>query len=162
MTDWKALIENFFANSDPEGTFARLTPPGCDDKAIDHAESEIGLQFPPELREFYQHYDGIGLGDETIDIPRFIPSIAILPQFVADARSSISSTHQDIATRYLPFIDWGNGDSSGYLYNQDGSLFEFVVVFSHEHYNAVCDQDVGEFLMPFAESLSEMLGQGMS
>ena len=159
MANWNALIENFFAKTDPENSSVRIAPNGCSETLMLNSESKIGLSLPQELREFYRHCNGIGLGDAPADLPQFIPSIEALPQFIDYARSSFSGTHPEYASRYIPFIDWGNGDSSGFLLNADGTLHDYIFVFSHEHYDYDDKQEIDEFLTPFAESLEELLGR---
>ena len=82
MANWEKLIQNFFAHSDPDESFARIAPAGCDASAITKSESEIGTSLPEELRIFYRHANGIGLGDASTDLPRFIPPVESLPDFV--------------------------------------------------------------------------------
>ena len=159
MANWEKLIQNFFAHSDPDESFARIALAGCDASAITKSESEIGTSLPEELRNFYQHANGIGLGDVPTDSPRFIPPVESLPDFVNSARSSFSETHPKHAARYIPFIEWENGDSTGYFLNDDETLFDYLLIFSHEHYDYNDEQDINEFLTPFAESLQELLSR---
>ena len=162
MADWSKIIQNFFTNSDPENAFSRISPDGCDESDIATCEAAIGFTLPDELRTFYLHSNGLGLQDNATDAPRFIPNIQSLPNYINQCRTSFDDTHADYAKRYLPFIDWENGDSSGFIFNKDGTLFECVVMFSHEHYAYDNKQDINEFLIPFAESLEELLSRSES
>ena len=159
MADWKSVIQNFFDNSDADNSFARVSPAGCPKTAISKCETQTGLILPDELRKFYQHSNGMGLEENESDDPRFIPKIESLPEYIDQCRAAFNETHSDYAERYVPFVDWENGDSSGYIYNSDGTLFECIVMFSHEHYEYDEKQDINEFLIPFAESLEELLSR---
>ena len=120
------------------------------------------MKLPTELRDFYSYSNGLALEDDRTKEPRFLRQIQILPAYVKFARESFAETHQKYARRYLPFIDWENGDSSGYLLDATGAYRPEIFIFLHEHYEYIEEQDINEFLQPFAESLANFFTQSWS
>lgn len=157
MANWKKATEEFFKHADPDGEYHHFTGNGVTDVAISSVESKIGIEFPPELRNFYKFSNGLGLSSNEQEAPRFIPPIGQLPSFVETARLFFSATHENIALRYLPVIDWANGDTAGYLLEPSGNFFPFIVNFMHEQYEGGESQDANDFLEPVAKNLLEFL-----
>ncbi|MEM9410636.1 MAG: SMI1/KNR4 family protein [Planctomycetota bacterium] len=157
MANWPHIIKSFFDKSDPENSFKRVSPKGCTKSEIATCELAIERELPQELRDFYLYSNGIGLQENESDSPRFIPVIQKLPEYIEICRRSFDETHAEYASRYLPFIDWENGDSSGFIFNSDGTVFDYIVMFSHEQYAYDSGQDINDFLFPFAESLEGLL-----
>ncbi len=159
MPNWKQITAAFFKNADPSNEYHHWVGNGADSGAIASAESKIGLEFPAELRDFYAFSNGLGMTTDQTESRRFVPTLEDLPAFVGSARSFFSSTHASLSARYLPVIDWENGDTAGYLLQTEGGYFPFVVNFSHELYSHNENQDPSEFLHPIGESLAMFLGQ---
>ncbi len=157
MTKWKHLVDGFFLNSDPNAEFRHIANPPASTAEVSETERKIGISLPAELRSFYCAYNGIGLshGDEP-DTPRFIRPVNELPEFITSGRSWFAETHPNVALRFVPFLDWENGDVMGYLFNEDGSLNPFLVTFLHEEYNGTPSQDPDEFLGRGPASLVEL------
>ena len=157
MIKWKSLIDSFFRNSDPDGDFRHIANPPASAEAIAAAEAMLRTSIPEELRSFYLCYNGIGMvaGDEP-DSPRLIRPIEELPKFVIQGQSRFAETHPDFASRFFPFIDWENGDVMGYMFQNDGSLYPFLVTFMHEQYSFRASQDANEFLAQGPESLEDL------
>ncbi|PQO46977.1 SMI1/KNR4 family protein [Blastopirellula marina] len=161
MPDWKSIIEAFFENSDPTNEFRHLANPGASAEAIEAAEKQLGISLPEELRDFYLCFNGVGMaGEDESDEPRFIRPVEMLPAFINESRSSFAGTHSELASRFLPFIDWDNGDATGYLLQQDGTLFPGLVTFEHETYHYDATQDAEEFMTPGPDSLADFLSGG--
>ena len=158
MAEWKSLVDTFFLKSDPNGDFRHIAKPPATADLIAATEAKIGVSIPDDLRSFYLCYNGIGLagGDEP-DTPRLILPVEDLPDFIAQGRSRFSDMHPDLASRFLPFLDWENGDVMGYLFQKDGALYPFLVTFMHEQYSFNSSQDAEDFLEQGPESLAELL-----
>ncbi len=158
MSNWNSIVAAFFGKADPENLFRHCVGDGASLDAIQAAESEIGIRLPDELREFYLNCNGLGLsaGDEP-DVPRFIRPIEQLPAFVRETRADFAGTHSDLASRFLAFVDWENGDAMGYLQQPDRTFFPFLVTFLHEQYRYDAAQDPNDFLTPGPASLIEFL-----
>ena len=82
MTKWDKAAKHFFEMSDPEGEFFHCAKEGKDLKTISKIEAKIGIAFPDELRDFYQHFDGLGMNEDESELPRFIPPVEHLPAFL--------------------------------------------------------------------------------
>lgn len=158
MANWKSLVDKFFRRADPKNSFRHIVKAGASPDAIKATEMQIGISIPDELRSFYRCFNGIGLGwgDEP-DAPRFIRPIEDLPDFVVQARSWFAETHCDLASRFFAFIDWENGDVMGYMRQEDGTFYPFLVTFLHELYRFDATQDADEFIEQGPESLAEFL-----
>ncbi|QDV41076.1 hypothetical protein Enr13x_09140 [Stieleria neptunia] len=120
-------------------------------------QDSIGLVFPDELAELYASVDGYGLemGAGSLLSPWFLVPSSLLPDFVQNNRSVFSGTHPEFAKRYLPCIDWLNGNSMGFIYATDGELVSGLHEFSHEAYSYEPDQDPAEFFEAFDGTLSD-------
>ena len=160
MTNWKSLVESFLKRADPSGEFRSVVRPGASPEAIAAAECQLGMSMPEELRSFYLNCNGMGLAcDDEPDSPRLIPPIETLPAVVEQCRSWFAETHPGLASRFLPFLDWENGDYVGYLHRTDGTFEPFLSTFNHERYRASAAQDAREFLERGPSNLAEFLGQ---
>lgn len=158
MTNWQPIVDDFFRKSDPENAFTHLVNAGASSDEIDAAEAKIGVSLPEQLRSFYLSLNGIGLGwEEEDDSPRFIRPIDELPAYMIQGREWFSKLHGNLASRFYASIDWGNGDAMGYLQQDDGTFYPFLVTFQHERYKFDAAQDVGEFMHEGPESLIEFL-----
>jgi len=161
MTDWNRVVDEFFLAADPDGEYDRDAPAGASPAAIATAEAAIGVSLPEELRDFYASHDGLGLASrDGSESPRFVRPVSELPAFVEECRSSFEETHPAYAEKYLPFVDWNNGDSSGFVRAADGTWIEALFTFSHERYLYDAEQDVNEFLQPQADTVEEFLAPG--
>ena len=152
-TDWESVLIKYLELSGDDSTLGELKLEGATTDQIDDCEKRLGLTLPTELCEFYLYSNGLMLEEDKSAEPRFFRQIQKLPEYVDCARSSFSDTHQEYANRYLPFIDWTNGDSCGYMVDSEGQYMTEIFIFLHEHYEYTCKQDINEFLQPFAGSL---------
>ena len=159
MANWKKAVKQFFANSDPTGEFFHCAEGGASARTIQAVEKKLKIRFPDELRQFYEHYNGIGLTNDETEYPNFIPPIEHLVEFVKSARHSFPKSHIQYAERYLPVVDWENGDTSGYVLNEDGTFVDCFFMFNHELCTDNKTQDVNEFLSPVAENLHAFLSE---
>lgn len=159
MTNWKRIVDDFFRMSDPDGEYEHYAPSGASEATIAELESEIGVELPQELRDFYANYDGIGLvtRDEEAPMPLFIRPTTELAGFIRQCQSIIRDTHPIHAEHFFPFIDWYNGDSSGFMLNASRQLVDGVFTFSHERYSYDAAQDVNDFIQPHSDSIANLL-----
>ena len=145
MANWKSIVESFFRNSDPEGEYRHVTGPPASNAALSTVEARIGVSIPEELRSLYLLYNGFGMQHD--DEPGWvIPSLEDLPDFMEKWRLAFSETHPDSASRFFPYFDWVNGDATGYMLQDDGKYYPFLVTFMHELYRYSASQDIDEFL----------------
>lgn len=158
MANWTEIIETFFRLSDPENDFRHVTQPGVSKEAFAEIEATLKTTLPEELKDFYCFSNGMGLlAEDEPDEPRFIPPLERFPAFVAACRASFSETHPIFAERYLPCVNWDNGDATGYLLDKDGKYLPDLFTFLHELYKFDSAQDVNDFLQPSAEGLAVFL-----
>ena len=158
-TNWNDVLSVYLELSGDESTLSEIKLDGATPEQLVECETKIGMKLPTELRDFYSYSNGLALEDDRTKEPRFLRQIQKLPAYVKFARESFAETHQKYARRYLPFIDWENGDSSGYLLDATGAYRPEIFIFLHEHYEYIEEQDINEFLQPFAESLANFFTQ---
>ena len=156
MPNWKQAVDQFFKHSDPEGGFFHCAEDGVGKSKISQFEKKLNIKFPDELREFYSNYNGIGLTNDEEEYPNFIPPLEHLNAFVKSARKSFPKSHKAFANRYLPVVDWENGDTSGYVLGEDGEFVDAFFMFEHELCNSQTS-DVNDFMVPIADSLHAFL-----
>ena len=153
-TDWRNLVAEAHQRWHKE-TMPSIVPSGASHSHIEKIENEIGLSFPPELRDFYLSCNGEGSNPETGVTLGIVP-VELLAELKSEANEWLSDTHPEIARYYLPFVSWGNGDSIGYLLLEPTK--PKIVEFSHEEFNFTQDQNWAEFLKPCAfETLEDFL-----
>ena len=160
MINWNSLVNSFLRSANPSGEFRPIVRLGASPEAIAGTERKLGIPIPEELRSFYLRCNGMGLAcDDEPDEPRLIPPVEELPSTAAACRGWFAETHSDLASRFLPFLDWENGDFMGYLLQSDGTYHPFLATFCHELYKCTSTQDANEFLERGPSSLAEFLGQ---
>lgn len=159
MTNWPTLLERYHAAAQADSGYEPIFGDAASQARIDDAQDRIGIPLPAELRDLYRSVDGYGLqmDAESILSPWFIVPTSGLPDFVATHRSTFSDTHKSLSERFLPFIDWANGDAMGYVYDREGILIDGLHMFSHELYGYDEDQEPGDFFRSFEGSLAEFL-----
>lgn len=159
MRNWKKAVAQFFHNSDPDGEYFHCAPERASTKTISSVVKKLRTDIPDELREFYEQFNGVGLTGDDSESPNFIPPIEQLPDFVKSARSLFPKSHKKYADRYLPVVDWGNGDTSGYMFDEGGTFIDCLFMFNHETCTNEASQDVNEYLTPVAENLYGFLSE---
>ncbi|GAA5484833.1 SMI1/KNR4 family protein [Haloferula sargassicola] len=120
--------------------------------AIAELEKVIGFTMPEEFKQFYCEHDGFGTirGGQT---DWFFLPLAKIPQHAIEVRAWFEGTHPNIARQFVPFIDWGNGDASGYILSDAGDPDAAIFHFEHESYEFEKSQDWHDFLRPFSSSV---------
>lgn len=155
---WQYLVEHFLQMSDPERECDHYAPAGASAESLAKLEAVLGFTLPPELREFYSYYDGLGLVPRNGSTePLFIRPTHEVAEFIRECRSSFSETHPKFAQRYIACVDWYNGDTSGFMKNADGDFMDGIYTFSHELYSYDVEQDINDFLFMQADSLAALL-----
>lgn len=157
MSDWHQDIINHhkldYADT-PESI--RLGKPATAEAIRAFEKSSAGHTLPEEFHSLYQQFDGYG--NESGDgIDWFFVPLELLPEHVAGVRGWLQETHPDLASRFVPFVDWGSGDASGYLFTESGALEPGIYMFEHESYESDAGQDWNEFLFPVDEDLRDFL-----
>lgn len=159
MTDWLELLARHQAAAQAESGYEPIFGDSASPEAVDRIQSMIGLAFPAELIELYRSVDGYGLEmdlDSRLS-PWFIVPTSELFAFVSSQRNAFAETHKSLSDRFLPFIDWANGDSMGYIYDRDGNLIDGLHMFMHELYQYEADQEPDDFFRSFEGSIAEFL-----
>lgn len=156
MSDWHQDIINHhkldYADA-PDSI--RLGKPATRE-ALQAFEKSVGHTLPEEFHELYGQYDGYGNeGEDGIDW--FFVPLELLPEHVAGTRGWFQETHPELAARFVPFVDWGTGDASGYLFTESGALEQGIYMFEHEAYEFEKEQDWSEFLFPVDDNLRDFL-----
>ena len=159
MTDWLELLTRHHSAAQADSGYEPIFGDPASLECLDRLHSKMGLPLPDELKELYQSVDGYGLRvDEKDNLsPWFIVPTSELFDFVSAQRSAFSSTHKSLSERYLPFIDWGNGDSMGYVFGRDGGLVDGLHMFMHELYQYAADQEPDDFFRSFEGSIVDFL-----
>ena len=155
MSKWLPLITEFYKLYHTDPYSLELGPPATA-KDLDSLDKEVGFRMTAEFRSFYGEFNGFGTKrDGEVDWC-FVP-ISEIPSLTAGVRDWFEETHPDIAKRYVAVVDWGNGDSSGYLFSEFGEPLEGFFIFEHESYEFEVDQDWREFIIPVDSSIREFL-----
>lgn len=158
MADWQEIIHDNHENNHSDDGYELVTMPPADEAAILELEKTLGIEFPYEFHEMYQVCDGFGLTTEGHDRVswNFYP-LAMIPAFVVFVRSFFEETHSDIARRFFPFHDWGNGDASGYFTSESGYVLSGFYKYDHERYRYDSSQDHNEFIDSVYDSVEDFL-----
>ncbi len=156
MKTWHQRVrEAHKRNHQGDGVELIIGPP-ANPEAITELEREVGRRLPPEFHELYQALDGFGVVTADGELWLFTP-LAKIARSAAAAGTWFADSHPSLAKRYFPFIDWGNGDSSGYLFSEEGDLLPGIWIFEHEMYGFDASQPASAFLVKFAKNLQEFL-----
>lgn len=156
MSDWhQDIINHHKLDYADDPASLRLGKPAARE-AIAAFEKSVGRTLPTEFHDLYQQYDGYGAAVEGETNWFFVP-LELLPELVADIRELFQETHPEIASRFVPIVDWSTGDASGYLFSATGEVEPGIFMFEHESYTGEEDQDWSEFLFPVDEDLRTFL-----
>lgn len=156
MTDWRSHIQQFHDLDYEDSPGSLVLGPPATEQAIADLEKELNFTFPEEFRSFYLTCDGFGTSSEDGTDWFFLP-LADIAEHTFGTREWFEKTHPDIASSFVAFVDWGNGDASGYLFDGMGSIRDGIFMFEHESYDSDEAQKWEEFLMPIDESIQDFL-----
>lgn len=159
MTDWLELLTRHHSAAQADSGYEPIFGDPASPESLDRLQSKIGLPLPNELRELYRSADGYGLRVNKEDnlSPWFVVPTSELFDFVSAQRNAFSGTHKSLSERYLPFIDWANGDSMGYVYGRDGRFVDGLHMFMHELYQYDAEQEPEDFFRSFEGSIADFL-----
>ncbi|EGF24449.1 SMI1/KNR4 family protein [Rhodopirellula baltica] len=159
MTAWAELLIRHHAAAHADSGCEPLFGDAAPLERLDDLPSKIGLPLPRELRDLYRSVDGYGLKMDADSMlsPWLIVPTSELADFVSSCRSTIADTHENLSRRFLPFIDWANGDSMGYIYDRNGNLTDGLHMFMHELFRYDADQDPDDFFRSFNGSIADFL-----
>lgn len=156
MTEWNKSIVAFhnLDNAAARDSLILGSPATID--SIAEFEKAIGFSMPEEFKSLYSEHDGFGTSRHGEAEWFFLP-LSELPEHAAEVRDWFQETHPEIAKRFVPFVDWGNGDASGYVFSASGIPEPGIFMFEHESYEFEEDQDWREFLVPVDASIRDFL-----
>ena len=156
MTEWHKNIVAFHKldNADDPGSLVLGSPANA--TSIAYFEKAVGYSMPEEFKELYSEYDGFGTTRDG-EVDGFFLPVSKLAEHATEVRDWFQETHPDIAKRFVPFVDWGNGDASGYVFSESGVQNPGIFIFEHESYEFEKDQDWWEFLIPVDTSIRDFL-----
>ena len=164
MSKWRNVIEQYYKNleiyareGDPPFDPSRIvTGEPASGEAIKNLESELGVVLPEEFHSLYSEFDGFGnLDDDDGEILWGYLPLAQIPTSTEDSRRWFRETHPDIASRYVAFQDFGNGDTSGYVFDESLKNVLGLFTFEHESYEFEESQDWQDFLLEGIHSTLE-------
>lgn len=156
MSDWRQDIinhHNLDHEDQPESLF--LGEP-ANAEELRAFEKSVHRRLPEEFHDLYSQYNGYGTVSEHGTDWFFVP-LEMLPEHVSGIRDWFQGTHPELAARFVPFVDWGNGDASGYLFSESGEMEPGIYMFESESYLFEAEQDWTEFLYPVDEDLRSFL-----
>jgi len=160
MDKWKKLITEFHLldnpGENPDSPQSLHFGPSATDAELAAFEAKIGFRFPKEFHELYRSCNGFGRkdGDEVI---WFCAPLEEIPALSEDVRKWFKETHPEMAAQFVAFIDWESGDYTGYVFDEDGKVFEGVFDFVYEAYDYDKKQDPDEFIIPTFPTIEELL-----
>lgn len=162
MTDWlKTISKNHNRVHRDIGDKLHIQA-GASKSAIKTLEKSLKLNLVEEFRSLYEQCNGFGLtcDDEPDRIWWFFRPLEQIEEFADGTRSWFAETHPELAARFFPFIDWGNGDGMGYLIGDDDATQPGLYCFEHENYGFDEDDDPEEFIIKWNNSIYELLTVG--
>lgn len=156
MSDWRKIIVAFHKLDNTDNPDSLVLGSPATAVSIAEFEKTVGYSMPEEFKTLYSEYDGFGTTREG-EVEWFFLPLSKLPGHATEVRDWFQETHPEIAKRFVPFVDWGSGDASGYLFSESGVPEPGVFMFEHESYEFEKDQDWREFLIPVDGSIRAFL-----
>ena len=154
---WRDLIERHHEWAHATDEYDLVTLPGISFDDIAEVEATLGFTFPREFVSLYRVVGGVGVkAGEDKRYWLFTP-LKEIPGFVSRIRDWIGETHPDCASRFFPFIDWSDGDGSGYLVSSSGKVLPGLYHFEHDSFEFDPDQNEKSFLIPLYKSIDAFL-----
>ena len=152
MTNWQNLFQRHFdVTSQRDELTELLLGDGVSETKIDSLFDQFGFQPPQEFRDLYTVINGVAHNQTDVHGWWFRP-LDSLTEFAESCRLWFED-HPDLASRYFPFIDFGNGESAGYLLDNDGALLGGLFIHNTGAYDYDEDQEWAEFLMPACDTI---------
>lgn len=148
MTNWTELFKRHFKLTKDVDELCKLIfgEPAQRDLIIDVAD-ELGFVPPEEFVNLYLTYNGVGSTsiDSRDEVCWWFRRLEDLSDFMKTNRLWLND-HEEVATRYFPFVDFGNGDSAGYLKTIGNGFENGIFTLECSAYEYDPDQEVDEFL----------------
>ena len=158
---WLEIVRKYYvAQASYNATEIFFSPP-CVDGEIKKWECDQNIKLNDEFIDLYKTCNGFGVFNNKIKEYMLIP-LDSLSAFIKESRSTFQQTHPEIALRFYPFIDWGNGDVSGFLYSTNCSLLKNIYTFEHESYEHDSDQKWGEFISTGEKCIEDVFAADFS
>lgn len=156
MQDWTQVIQEHYAVAYDPAEFSMSLNPPATLKQIEDLERSLGFTFPEEWHALYKTTNGLGVvpKKQPTFVSDLFPSIEHLPAFIATSRDWISPTHPHVALRYIPVLDFVNGDTIGYCTDDESAT---LYLFNHESKGNDPEQDTVDFLYPIAAKTLQQL-----
>ena len=162
MRDWIKLIGEVHAQSHGD-SMELVTQPGARPDILNDLATRLEIEFPDEFVELYSVCNGSGIRSPgASDACWFFRPAEEIIDFTEQLRGWFSKTHGKFASRFVPFIDFMNGDGIGYGLDADRSVIDGLICFEHERYRFDADQDVNEFLVHKPASIADFLNSCIS
>lgn len=156
MSEWHKNISAFHKLDNADDPDSLVLGPPASAASIAEFEKAVGYTMPDEFKQLYAEFDGFGTNRDGETDWFFLP-VSKLPEHASEVRDWFQETHPGIAKRFVPFVDWGNGDASGYVFSETGIPLPGIFIFEHESYEFEEDQDWEEFLIPVDSSIRGFL-----
>ena len=156
MSEWHKSIVAFHKLDNADNPDSLVLGSPATAASIAEFEKAIGYSMPNEFKQLYSEYDGFGTSSDGETNWFFLP-ISKLPEHASEVRDWFQETHPEHAKRFVPFVDWGNGDATGYVFSETGTLLPGIFIFEHESYEFEEDQDWEEFLIPVDSTIRAFL-----
>ena len=156
MSEWQHNILKFHKLDNADNPDSLVLGEPASGESIAEFEKTIGFSMPEEFKQLYSEYDGFGT-KRNGEIDWFFLPLSKISNHATEVRDWFQDTHPDIAKRFVPFVDWGNGDASGYVYSVAGVPEPAIFIFEHEGYEFENNQDWRDFLLPVDSSIRTFL-----
>ncbi|MGD1978068.1 MAG: SMI1/KNR4 family protein [Akkermansiaceae bacterium] len=152
---WRELISTKFEFDRDDYTLVLGEESPSD--AIQEIEKALGLSFPKELISLYREVNGFGLADDEGIVSWAIPRLEEMASFVARIRDWIGTAHPEVASRFLPVFDWGDGSAIGFLQSPRGRWFGSLYQFEHDLMSGDPEQDLHSFMTLSSRSVRHFI-----
>ena len=145
MADWLKFVESHFTELNVP-KHDRVLNAGAAITKINDVGAGLGIAFPDEFVELYAMHDGIG--HQNSDMTWWLTRpLDHLEEFATTICNWFRENHPELAERYIPFIDYGNGSAIGYLLNENSKAMPGLYHFNTGAYDFDDeDQEHEEFL----------------
>ncbi len=159
MKSWYDLIHASHERDHKSDGYQLVTMPPANPYEIQSLEELVGITFPSEFHDLYSTFNGVGVVGKTGKTYWTFTPLDKIPEFIASTREFFQDTHPDLAKRFFPFIDWSDGDASGYMLSPSRDLLPSLFDFQHDDYEFEETQDDSEFLVVAYRDIKDFIQQ---
>lgn len=156
MSTWTSTITAFHEQSAEGGGPDLLCGAPAPEGALAALADNLSCVFPSEFCELYAEVNGFGAKTEE-ELTWFFLPLDRIATHTESVREEFRDTHPELATRFVAFIDWGNGDACGYLLDGEGVPLEGIYLFEHEAYEFADEQAADDFVYRIDDSIDAFL-----